>query len=1003
MRRKTLLLVSLLALASATACRPPTDTTPPGPGQGEQNTATATPSDPATILANSALPATIDTPLPNDAAQVSIHRLQNGMTVYLSPSDEAPNFNAWIAVRTGSRNDPANSTGLAHYLEHMLFKGTDELGTLNFSEEKAHLEAIAKLYDQLREATDEQARNQIFAQIDAATQATAKTAIPNELDQLYDAMGVTGLNAFTSVDQTVYIGKIPANRLDAWARVEAERFQDAQFRLFYPELEAVYEEKNISMDNPQRRAHEEMNRALFPSHPYGTQTTIGTVEHLKTPAYGDMKRYFDAWYAPNNMAIILAGNFDRQAALTSLEKYFGAWQPKALPKPAPASLTPIKSRKFVEVQGPGHPSVMIAWPTVRAGHQDQIALEVLDSLIQDKNGGLLGEKLLLTQILPNAGAYLNTMHEAGYWALIGHAGEGQSLQKVEQLLLSLVDDLRRGNFNQEHLDAVKLNLEIQHKKMMESSGSRVSAIASSYWLREDWAQQVAWLDKVRQVKKEDILRVAELYLGPGHVVVHQKRGTFSPPKINKPTITPVAIDPTRRSPFFNSVLAMPATPIEPKWARPDQDFKYLPQKQSGVAVQNPTNDLFSLSFSYPVGSESSPLLCHALSLGQLSGTKTTPAKDLQKKLYALGTSVRLVCGEYESNILISGIDRNLEPSVAIVKDWLNNLEIPEEQVKQYASNEIAKRRTNVKHPRALSMALFSYAARGKQSPFVKEISNAKLAKTRASKLEREVDKMLDRSFDLLYFGPRQASALPADLRLGKGKKKAKKRKALRYSRAKKNEVYVIDQPMAQALIGIHWTMPPGDLKQRALAEIANAYLGGMGGLLFQELREARGLAYSVGARLRQGSYKGDDGQVRANIGTQADKTPEAIRILLEQLQKPVQPVRLQVAKEALMQRFRTDHITPRSMAGRLWSWKRAGYEEDPRPQIMQHAQAINAEELSAYLKTLLSKPARIAIVGPKARLDLPSLEKFGKIKELKADDVFGFGAFPPPTGPQARG
>src|SRR5690606_21242831 len=239
---------------------------------------------------------------------VTVHRLANGMTVYVSENHEKPQVSAWIGVRAGGRMDPPTSTGLAHYLEHMLFKGSDEFGTLDAAREAEHVEQVRVLYRQLRDARDEASRRAILTKIDAQTQAMAAYAIPNELDRMYSTLGVTGVNAFTSFESTVYIANVPSNRLAAWSRVEAERFADPVFRLFLPELEAVYEEKNLSLDSPEDRVTVAGLAALFPRHPYGTQTVIGEVEHLKSPAFDDMVRFFADWYAPNNMAIALAGD-----------------------------------------------------------------------------------------------------------------------------------------------------------------------------------------------------------------------------------------------------------------------------------------------------------------------------------------------------------------------------------------------------------------------------------------------------------------------------------------------------------------------------------------------------------------------------------------------------------------------------------------------------------------------------------------------------------------------
>src|SRR5690606_11007742 len=267
---------------------------------------------------------------------------------------------------------------LAHYLEHMVFKGTRALGTTDYQKEKVHLDKIAALYQQLRGEKDAAHRKAILAQIDAETQKSAAYAIPNELDQLYAALGIQGVNAFTGDDQTVYIADVPTNKLEQWAAIEGDRFQNPEFRLFWPELEAVYEEKNRTLDNPSWRMYEAMLTALFPQHPYGTQTTIGTVEHLKNPAYGDMVEYYRRWYVPNNMAILLAGDIDAGRARPVLERAFAGMAPKKLEEPPPGRLAPPDRRIERTIQAEGEQALYIAWPTVAIGHPDRVAVEVMD-------------------------------------------------------------------------------------------------------------------------------------------------------------------------------------------------------------------------------------------------------------------------------------------------------------------------------------------------------------------------------------------------------------------------------------------------------------------------------------------------------------------------------------------------------------------------------------------------------------------------------------------------
>ncbi|MGC8845367.1 MAG: insulinase family protein, partial [Candidatus Hydrogenedens sp.] len=171
-------------------------------------------------------------PKPEDSMQVYIYRLANGITVYLTENHEVPRFYAEIAVRTGSQNDPPETTGLAHYFEHLMFKGSERLGTIDFTKEKELLDKIEELYEKYRQTTDTQKREEIYKEIDQISQEASKYAVPNELDRVYKSLGGDKINAHTWIDETVYKVELPSGCLEHWAMLESDRFSKPIFRLF---------------------------------------------------------------------------------------------------------------------------------------------------------------------------------------------------------------------------------------------------------------------------------------------------------------------------------------------------------------------------------------------------------------------------------------------------------------------------------------------------------------------------------------------------------------------------------------------------------------------------------------------------------------------------------------------------------------------------------------------------------------------------------------------------
>ncbi|MBL4636216.1 MAG: insulinase family protein [Kofleriaceae bacterium] len=990
---RSYLFSSLLLPAVLLACGPKTTMEVPSSKATAVNRTEEGPGDKQSQRAAVEL---IPNALPGDPMAATVHRLTNGLTVYISTDRSTPSISSWIVVRSGSRHDPKNSTGLAHYLEHMLFKGSSALGSLDFAKEKPHLDNIAKLYDELRDAADDNARNAILAKIDKETQASSQYSIPNEFDNLYASLGIDGVNAFTGNDQTVYIASVPSNQFETWTKVEGDRFSNPQFRLFYPELESVYEEKNRSLDNPNSRIDEAVARGLFPAHPYGTQPTLGSAEHLKTPAFGDMAEFFDTWYRPNNMAIVLAGDIDAKTALPALQAAFGAMAPKDLPALPESSLTPPSARQDIEIVAPGEQSVLIAWPTVAVGHPDKIVLDAMDLVIDNSATGLLNLELVLSQKLPQAGSYGYVMREAGMWVLNGTARDGQSHEDVETLLMSVVAKLKAGAFTQKDLDAIVINREISDKRSLESNGARVSKMANSFINDRNWSDVIKDQGRLRAVTREEVMRVANTYLTDAPLVANRKRGEFKAEKVNKPSITPIKIDSSKESAFANKIKAIPVDALSPQWLVQGEHFSRseLPAGPL-ISVVNERNDLFTLEYLFKSGRSDQPLLCHAFSLLERSGAGQRAPKDLQKRLYSIGSSIEFRCGVRSSTIVLAGIDRKMEDTIAILKEWVSTPLIEDGTLSNLVANALSQRKDAMNEPSVIAAALSQYALRGKNSVYLNVVSNKSLKRAKEKTLMGLITRLVNTKHRTAYFGPRNADRVKAVVGLGTKHKVAAKQKPLRYKAPKKSTLYFVDQKVAQAQIRIGW--PTGELTEAdsVKAALFNQYVGGgMGGLIFQEIREARGLAYSAWTYHTSSDRRGDDSLVVAGLGTQADKSVEAVRTLMSLLiPLRVEPGRFTTAKNSLDADYRKNRTSPRRRSDVVFAWEDRGLSEDPSIKEYAELHKTPAGDMQTFANSKTKTPPILSISGDSDRIDLKALAAAIGIKStkiLKVSQLFGW-------------
>lgn len=980
--------VVLLVLATCGGGKSP-DVTHPAPiDKGDPSTTGGTaptvPGPPATGAKAVYAPALLATPIANDPMKTTIHRLSNGMTVYISPDPQEPTIVTHIAVRAGGGQDPQISTGLAHYLEHMLFKGTSKLGTLDYAKEKPHLDKIASLYAELRKPGND--RDRVLKDIDKETLESAAFAVPNELDQLYSRMGITGLNAFTNNDSTVFVSEIPKNRIAQWARVEAQRYGDAVFRLFWPELEAVYEEKNRSLDNPGRRVHEAFMKTMFPKHGYGWSSVLGETEHLKSPAYQDMEAFFNRYYNPGNMAILLAGDVD-ESVLPLLEKEFAGFTRPPGPAAEPGVLPKLTGRTEVSVPVPSDEGIVMGWPLVSATHPNRLAIEVMDLLLLDGQSGILARDLLIPQKVANAGSNPTFLRDSGYYELYADSLDGQSHANLEKLLMGLVDKLQRGDFTDTDLATAILTAEIQNQQLLESNGGHMSLMEQAFVVGQDWHDVVSKLDRMKKLTKADITRVAKQYLDKNFIVVKKVKGTATQPKITKPGITPVKVDPSRQGAFAKSILDMPVTAIEPVSIAEGKDYQRgkLPTGEL-VTVKNERNGLFTLSFEYDYGRADDKLVCLALQVLKVSGTGKKSAEQVARQLHDLGLSVDTGCSKTETSITISGIDRNLDAGMALLREWLADPAIDDATLKASVATSMSERTNSLANPQAIVGAQGLYARYGAESEFLVVASNKELQKATPAQLKKLVAQYLKLKHRTAYFGPRGPQDALAALTLGDGKTATRAPRPVKYR--KPNAVIATDQETAQTHIWMLWPRSKAaNDADRAAGMLFSEYGGAV---LYQEVREARGLAYTVFGGFDPGAKKSDDASLYAYAGTQGDKTHDAVDAVLATLRLPIDDKRLAVAKEALAQSHRVDRIPPRGIANVVYAWQDQGEKADPREARVKRALEVDKAGLEKWLKAALAQPVIVSITGDRKKLDEAKLAKLAPVTWVPIAKLFGY-------------
>lgn len=935
----------------------------------------------------------------NDPAKARFYTLKNGLTVILSPTNKDPRIQAYVAIKAGSKTDPATNTGLAHYLEHMLFKGTDKYGSLDWSKEKVELEKIDALYEQYNSTKDEVQRKAIYKKIDSVSGVAAKYAIANEYDKMMSAMGAQGTNAFTSFEQTVYTDDVPSASLDKYLAVQAERFRNPVLRIFHTELEAVYEEKNRTLDNDGRKVSETLFSNLFQKHNYGLQTTIGTVEHLKNPSLIEIRKYFNKYYVPNNMGIILSGDFNPDEVIAKVDKAFSYMQPKPFDKytfqPEDAITAPIVK----EIVGPDAENLTIGYRLPGNKDKDALLADLVGQILTNGRAGLLDLNLVKKQKLLRASAFTYSLIDYGILYLSAAPTSGQSLEDVKALVLNEIENLKKGNFDDQLITSIINNIKKNKIYETEKYGDRASVLMDAFTSELDWRDQVAYVNDLSKIKKEDIVAFANKYFGDNYVAVLKRKGE-SPAtvKIEKPSITPVETNPDKQSAFVKTINEMPATAAKPVFLDYKKDIqKSKLGKAEVLYVPNKDNDIFRLSYRYKIGSLNDKKQSLASQYIQFLGTDKMTAEEISKAFYKIACSFNVSTGEEYTTVNIEGLQENFENAVKLYEEVVNNVKADDKALAALKARLNKARKDAKANKGAILQGLTSYALYGSENKFNNVLTNEELNAVTAQELVDRIKNLNNYEQTVIYYGPtpvynvvsqlKTLHQVPANFAV------AAPAKTFKQEVPAKNQVLFADYDMVQAETRWIRNTETYSPEKTTMVNVFNNYFGGgMGSLVFQTIRESKALAYSTYGYYVQPQKKDQDYYLLGYVGSQADKFNDATVAMNELLTKmPELPKNLELAKNQVKKDIQTERITQDGIIYNYLNAKNLGLTDDIRKKMYETVDKITMADVKKFHQNYFSgKPYTYAIVASEKRVSMDDMKKLGEVKKLSLEEIFGY-------------
>ena len=935
----------------------------------------------------------------NDPTGLRLYTLDNGLKVYLSKNSDEPKIQTYIAVRAGSNYDPKESTGLAHYLEHMVFKGTHKIGTADWDKEKVYLDKISALYEQHRAEKDADKKLALYKEIDKVSLEASNYSIANEYDKMTASLGATGTNAYTWFEQTVYTNKIPANEFNKWVTLESERFSTLVLRLFHTELEAVFEEFNRGQDNDFRKRYAAMLDGLFPNHPYGQQKTIGTADHLKNPSMIDINNYFDKYYVPNNMAVVLVGDLDFDKTIKQVNEAFGKFERKELVHPTLPKEEPIVAPIVNEVFGPTSESISIAFRSGGVNSEDEKMVTLADMIMANGNAGLIDLNLNQKQVVQNASCSPTFLNEYGYHSFTGSPKTGQTLDEVKDLLLEQIEKLKSGEFDEWMLNAVVNDLKLSETRQYENNSALADKYVNAFIYHENWANRVKFLDDLNKVTKEQLVNFANEFYQDNYVVTYKRKGEDKNiVKVSNPGITPVKLNRDKSSNYITEFNKMKSEELKPQFVDYKSAIKET-KTDNDINVSyvlNENNDLFDMNIIFDMGSDNDKKLSLAAGYLEYVGTNKYTNEELKKEFYKLGISYYVNAGSDKTYVGLNGLKENLAKGLQLLEHLWDNAKADQVAYDKYVE-KIYKGRQDGKTQKGniLFNGLMNYGKYGEDSALRDIMQIDELKAINPDDLVALIKDMKNFKQRVFYYGKDVDAAVAA---LNKEHKIYGELKEYPIAKEYKEtetggNVFFTNYDMVQTEMMFLAKGDPFKAENMAASTLFNTYFGsGLSSIVFQEIRESKSLAYSAFASYQGASKKDSPNYVMAYVGTQANKLEQAVDAMMDLMNNmPEAEKQFQAAKESTLKKLAAQRITKSSI---FWNYERLqklGIDNDNREEMYNTIKNMTMKDLKAFFdKNVKGESYNVMVIGNKKDLNVESLQKLGKIKELEIDYLFNY-------------
>lgn len=937
-----------------------------------------------------------------NALKVKEYRLENGLTVWLNEDHSQPKVFGAVVVKAGAKDCP--DTGIAHYFEHMMFKGTDRIGTLDYESEKVLLDSIAMKYDELAMTEDTAARARLQKEINELSIRSSEYVIPNEFNRLINRFGGSGLNAATSYDATIYFNTFSPQYMVQWAEINSERLINPVFRLFQSELETVYEEKNMYGDFIGGQVMDTLMARYFGPHPYA-YPIIGSTKNLKNPRLTEMHKFFEDYYVASNMALILSGDFDAQQVMPILEKAFSRIRSGNAPKQEKVMLPPFNGRETMKVKFPIPfiKAMGLGFRGVSANHEDQVALNIAVNLLNNANGTGYLDKLMVEHKLMGALAINESMNEAGILAVaIMPKLLIQSYSSAEKMVWDEINRVKNGDFSDEMFNSLKLEQKRQYASSLENIDSRATIMMNLFSQGKSWNDYLNEVARIESITKEDVVRVAQKYFSNNYLCVTKSTGKYPKDNLPKPAFSPVVPrNADASSSYAKQLEKIPEQQVAPRIIDFEKDVKTskLTPLVTLYTTPNPLNDIFTLNISYGIGALEQPELMQLTNYLQLLGTESLSFEQFRSRLQSIGSTLVFDVTPDAFVMKVTGFDNHIDETMELVGDFIRHAKADDKKLRQIVDDAKVSEKAFFKSGDNVASALLEQVKYGDQSRYLRKLSLSQIKKLKGKDMLAIYDKVRSVQCDLHYCGTLPVEKVIGTIRQHLPLERTTVASNSPYYRELKQydrpTVFFIDMPdMAQSIVyGYVKGDPVDDKASRHASQLFSVYFGGdMSSLMFQEIREFRSFAYRTSGRyqLPNHAHKGTAGSFTAMLSTQSDKTLDALGVLDSLIREmPLKPERMEAVKQTLVNRINNDYPPFRNLSEKVASARMEGFDRDPAEEFLRDIATMDMQDISRFYQEQISgRPVVYVITGNRKHIDMKKLAEYGTIIKVKKKGIY---------------